>query len=98
MTPDELRKRCKQFMQDNDLHDGDERLRKYLGWGLESLCREMIVEGRLRMINEIGDLWDNGDPNNHEFVGWCRQEAKRVKENHETKKAVQVSADRARGH
>lgn len=46
----------------------------------ESLYREAMAAGRLRMINEIGDLWDNGDPTNHEFVAWCRQEAARVKE------------------
>ena len=86
MTPDELRARCTQAhdqLMTFDLpatHEASETLYLRNMEILKSLCREMIVEGRLQMIHEVGDLWDNGDSKNHEFVGWCRQEAQRVKD------------------
>lgn len=49
MTPDELRARVAEFMENNDLHDDGEHTCGYshdlLGHNLESLCREMIAEG-----------------------------------------------------
>ena len=40
----------------------------------EALKALLTVEREV--FDRISDLWDNGDPNNHEFVKWCRTQAK----------------------
>ena len=84
MTPDKLRARVAEFMENNDLHDDGEHTCGYshdlLGHNIESLCREMIGVGLERACayysNQIHhDMDDYPD----KFVKWCREEAQRVK-------------------
>ena len=78
MTPDELRERVAEFMENNDLHDDGEHTCGYshdlLGHNLESLCREMIAAGLERAAVEVSF---HAYAKDHAI--WCRQESQRVK-------------------
>ena len=88
MTPDELKERVAEFMENNDLHDDGEHTCGYshdlLGHNLESLCREMIAEGLERAAVIAGDGGFISDTSaearfGKECAGAIRREAHRVK-------------------
>lgn len=90
MTPDELRERCEKALDSIitfDLPTNEEAgKRLYDGQAkeLESLCLEMIATGLKRAATHF----DESDSDNAwAYANWCRQEAQRVKENHDTKEA-----------
>lgn len=93
MTPNELRVRCKQFISVNSAH-GRIVLTDGFNARLESLCREMIAEG-LRMAEvqtrklteDINTTYEDAC---FQLLDWLPDEAQRVKENHDTKKAGQI--------
>lgn len=90
MTPDELKARVAEFMENNDLHDDGEHTCGYshdlLGHNLESLCREMIAAGiqkvathlRTQHLQEFGHARLLGAEG--ALYDWCQAEAQRVKD------------------
>ncbi len=82
MTNEQIKARCVQFLErlridpSNLLSDNME--------STESLCLEMIATGLKRAATHF----DESDSDNAwAYANWCRQEAQRVKENHDTKEA-----------
>ncbi len=102
MTPDELRARCRQFLESLRL-DPANLLSDNMA-STESLCREMIGVGLERAtsglkvdnttlrwaLKELGPTGTNAEAYIKvavEHVIWAREEAQRVKDNHDTKKS-----------
>lgn len=101
MTPDELRARCKQFISVNSAH-GRIVLTDGFNARLESLCREMIVEGlersavqaetRQGMIIAPGyhiEFESGFRCSNYALQYWCRQEAQRVSNLYDVRTHIQ---------
>ena len=77
MTPDELRVRVAEFMEENDLHDDGEHTCGYshdlLGHNIESLYREALAEG-------VGMACRALAPAIAAVIDECAQEAQQVNE------------------